>query len=368
VKTTFYRDADADGYGTDKVTTEACEPPNGFASLVGDCNDANSLVNPAATEIVNNDVDENCDGEAEHEAILTCFLRHPDGLTHDYYILGKDVDHESANPVEWGDFLGNSVDTHDVHWATFSVYIKEGSRFEWNAATDPENYNPNSNEFWQFSAISATEQYGAPVHQMNTYCYVEIDDVVTWTVPPYAKDNGGGWYNLEVRAEPSHLITSSDVDGDGYTVADGDCYNSDPRVRPNAVEIWGDGEDQDCNGKDPYATVIITLCGPSEHVHPKPTLWEVAPKWQPHTLGWNNSCFEESFTGYYAPQEFYFEWGSPTEWDNSYWGNTCHELTNVSARGYGYGQSTATDIPVSLSKVPTQDSCHRYIDEDQLNL
>ncbi len=41
-----------------------------------------------------------------------------------------------------------------------------------------------------------------------------------------------------------------DDDGDGYTESEGDCLDSDPSIGPSAVEICGDGIDQDCNGSD----------------------------------------------------------------------------------------------------------------------
>jgi len=42
----------------------------------------------------------------------------------------------------------------------------------------------------------------------------------------------------------------TDNDGDGYTGKQGDCDDSDPNKNPGAVEICGDGIDQDCDGSD----------------------------------------------------------------------------------------------------------------------
>ena len=41
-----------------------------------------------------------------------------------------------------------------------------------------------------------------------------------------------------------------DVDGDGYTVAAGDCHDADPSLNPGMDEIWYDGIDQNCDGND----------------------------------------------------------------------------------------------------------------------
>jgi len=59
----WYPDADADTYGvsTGSILT-ACEPPAGYADRRFDCNDSNASINPGATEICGNGVDDNCDG------------------------------------------------------------------------------------------------------------------------------------------------------------------------------------------------------------------------------------------------------------------------------------------------------------------
>jgi hypothetical protein len=49
---------------------------------------------------------------------------------------------------------------------------------------------------------------------------------------------------------PACALVTSDADGDGYTIADGDCDDSNPDVNPGAEEICGDGIDQDCDGSD----------------------------------------------------------------------------------------------------------------------
>jgi hypothetical protein len=66
---TWYLDADLDGYSS--ATQISCDSPGSQWSLVapangsGDCNDNNALINPGATEVCNNAVDENCDGNID---------------------------------------------------------------------------------------------------------------------------------------------------------------------------------------------------------------------------------------------------------------------------------------------------------------
>ena len=61
---TYYVDADGDGYGdvNDVTGTVFCANPGGYSITNDDCDDSNSAIKPGATEIGGNSVDENCDG------------------------------------------------------------------------------------------------------------------------------------------------------------------------------------------------------------------------------------------------------------------------------------------------------------------
>jgi len=58
---TFYKDGDGDGFGDAAQATESCSPPTGHVEDNTDCDDANSAVHPAATEVCNGE-DDDCDG------------------------------------------------------------------------------------------------------------------------------------------------------------------------------------------------------------------------------------------------------------------------------------------------------------------
>ncbi len=61
---TWYADADDDGYGTPEAVLVTCIPPSGWNLSAGDCDDADADVNPDATEVCNDGVDNDCDGSA----------------------------------------------------------------------------------------------------------------------------------------------------------------------------------------------------------------------------------------------------------------------------------------------------------------
>jgi len=69
--TTWYADADGDGYGDAAVPTLACSEPEGYTSDATDCNDASAVVYPGAPG-TEQGVDNNCDGFITGNEELGC--------------------------------------------------------------------------------------------------------------------------------------------------------------------------------------------------------------------------------------------------------------------------------------------------------
>lgn len=89
------------------------------------------------------------------------------------------------------------------------------------------------------------------------YAAVEIDGDL-WYGSSGCDD--GGADTLEyVWTSPGYITAvSGDLDGDGVTVADGDCDDGDASLYAGAEEITGDGIDQDCDGSDPVEGIFDT--------------------------------------------------------------------------------------------------------------
>ena len=60
-RTTWYDDADVDGFGDPDTGSDSCAAPAGSTDDGADCDDADAAVNPSGTESCNGD-DDNCDG------------------------------------------------------------------------------------------------------------------------------------------------------------------------------------------------------------------------------------------------------------------------------------------------------------------
>jgi regulation of enolase protein 1 (concanavalin A-like superfamily) len=67
VPTIWYLDSDGDGFGDPNASQSGftCIQPTGYVANNTDCNDGNAAVNPGATEVCGNNIDDNCDGQID---------------------------------------------------------------------------------------------------------------------------------------------------------------------------------------------------------------------------------------------------------------------------------------------------------------
>ncbi len=73
--TTWYIDADQDGYGNPSIYVLECDQPSGYIADNTDCNDANAAVNPGAVEICGNNIDDNCNGLIDEDCFVSLSLK-----------------------------------------------------------------------------------------------------------------------------------------------------------------------------------------------------------------------------------------------------------------------------------------------------
>jgi hypothetical protein len=105
----WYADADDDGYGAGSPTL-SCTQPAGTSTLNTDCDDSNNAINPSATEVPGDEIDQNCDN-AE-----VCFLDQDDdsyrpGLG-SVTLSSADMDCDDSGEALVGDPAGDCDDSN----------------------------------------------------------------------------------------------------------------------------------------------------------------------------------------------------------------------------------------------------------------
>jgi len=71
LRTLFYRDADGDGFGQTSMVAYECSAPADYVQSAGDCDDADALANPLATEVCDGTRDDDCDGTIDERCPCT---------------------------------------------------------------------------------------------------------------------------------------------------------------------------------------------------------------------------------------------------------------------------------------------------------
>jgi hypothetical protein len=184
---------------------------DGFLSDV-DCDDRNNLINPQAEEIPNNDIDENCDGEA---LIIDADM---DGSNSD-----EDCDDNNAmiNP-QAEEIPNNDIDENCDGEALIIDADMDGSNSDEDCDDNNAMINPQAEEI--------------PNNDIDENCDGEA------------------------------LIIDADMDGSN---SDEDCDDNNAMINPQAEEIPNNGIDEDCDGQD-ASTSVLYISGKKITVYPNP--------------------------------------------------------------------------------------------------
>jgi hypothetical protein len=196
--TDFYVDADGDGFGSAANSTSACDAPTGFADNDADCNDADSAVNPSATELCDS-IDNDCDGSTDES--------------------------DAADASNWY----QDLDSDGFGDSSSSV----------SACNQPNGYVADSTDCNDTSA--ATNTSGTELCDLvDNDCDGDVDeddasDAQIWYADTDA-DGYGSTSAAQACSQPASHVANSE-----------DCDDGDTAVSPAATEVC-DGIDNDCDG------------------------------------------------------------------------------------------------------------------------
>ena len=260
VTTTYWADADADGYGDSDVPTEACELPLGFSDVDADCDDTDESVNPGAEEVVADGIDQDCDsgdscytdGDEDGYGSGTSTSTDLDCADAGEASVEGDCDDSDADVNPGEDELCNGVDD-DCDGDVDEDDALDAST--WYDDSDSDGYGDAS------ASSSACDQPTGTVSDAT-----DCDDSDADTYPGADEycdghdDDCDGDVDEDDAVDASTWYEDSDADGygntastetacsapSGYVSDDTDCDDTDADISPAGTEACN-ADDDDCD-------------------------------------------------------------------------------------------------------------------------
>lgn len=284
-KETCYVDSDDDGYRTTGTVVsgdpDCSDTGEALATEpAGDCNDSNATINPGATEIIGDEVDQDCDGQE------SCYANSDgDGYRTTDVITSSDADCSDSGEAKSTLPSGDCNDSDSSIYPGATEIISDG--IDQDCDTRELCYRDQDGDSWRTNTtiisvnLSCTDSGEAPASMAAPDC----DDLDPLTNPGATEIIADGKDQTCDGAEVCYV----NVDGDGYridttvastdpdcsdsgealrTLPSGDCDDTEPTTYPGAFEVIGDEVDQDCDDtercyqdldNDGYRTLLTSV-------------------------------------------------------------------------------------------------------------
>ena len=214
----YYIDNDDDGYGIGNGQSFCQDPGIGYALLPGDCDDTDKWVNPDESEVCDG-IDNNCDGTID------------EGFNAQIYYVDLDND---------GFGVGNGQ--------SFCQNPGNGYALVAGDCDDNNNQiNSNANEICD---------------GIDNDCDGFVDEgLSTQTYFPDSDNDGFGTGNGQSYCQDP---------GTGFSLATGDCDDTNASINPGASDLSANGIDEDCDGID-GTLGIDEITNVKLTIHPNPS-------------------------------------------------------------------------------------------------
>ena len=245
-------------YGTPGTVNDACVAPSTDSDSDGyhdvayggtDCDDSDATINPGATEICGDGIDQDCDGSDLACATVTIEWCNVQYLSSSAIATGDSVDVYGqifAPGATDSAGQGAGISAQVGYAGSGSDPSVDPSMWTWTDAA--YNTDVGYNDEYLASFAMADPGYFGVAYRFSgdagsswTYCDAGGSGPGDGTTPSYVP--GDEWL----------LTVGTDSDGDAYfaTASGGDdCDDSDSGINPGATDDSVDGVDQNCDGTD----------------------------------------------------------------------------------------------------------------------
>ncbi|MCZ8192154.1 MAG: putative metal-binding motif-containing protein, partial [Microcystis sp. LE19-338.1B] len=262
--TTYYQDADGDGFGNPSVAQTTCSAPVGFVTNNSDCNDNQLRYADADGDGFGSTTLVACGGVVNNTDCNDNQLRYADN---DGDSFG------STTFVACGGVLNNTdCDDNQLRYAD-----NDGDGFGSTTfvACGGVLNNTDCNDALLTYVDADGDGFGtstpAPCGATNTTDCNDGNAAVYVNGTFYVDADGDG-FGASTAAPSTVCVANVSIAPTGFSVNNGDCNDANASIRPGAVDVCYDGIDNDCNGNidnlglpggcTPIVSVIPTaVCG-----------------------------------------------------------------------------------------------------------
>ncbi len=252
---TWYLDADTDGFGSSNSIL-SCSQPDGYVSNSSDCNDNNVNINTP----INYYVDADADGVGSSTTASLCSVTAPAG----YSTATGDCNDNNANiqsPINYyvdadGDGVGSSTTASLCSVTAPAGYSSTTGDCNDNNANiqSPINYYVDADGDGVGSATTASLcSVTAPAGYSSTTGDCNDNNASIQSPIIYYADADGDGVGSATTASLCSVTAPA-----GYSTTTGDCNDNNSAIKPSALEICGNGIDDNCNGSSDEGCTAYT--------------------------------------------------------------------------------------------------------------
>lgn len=250
----WYPDLDGDGWGDASATPVwSCEVPKDHVGQSEDCDDADSLVYPAANELCNG-IDDDCDGAADQDA-TDAFVWYDDNDGDGYGDISA-FSFACEAPPNTSALFGDCDDNNNTRHPGAVETDCSGST-DLNCDGLAGNTDSDGDGYWACEECDDAEADIFPgateiCDGWDNDCDGDVDggavDASRW----YADDDADGFGNPELALDECTRPA-------GFVADNTDCNDSTRRAYPGAPETCATLGDDDCDGNSNEQDVIACV-------------------------------------------------------------------------------------------------------------